>query len=114
MTFSELELKRINKIIGEDLRNRVPPEHRDQLRYEFRIENHNVFLSEVRPRWNQPEEWLAVDFAKLRYIRSQRIWRLYWKRASGKWELYEPKSEDRNLAKLFDAIREDRYGCFFG
>jgi len=114
MTFSELELKRIDKIIGEDFRNRVPPEHRDKLRYEFRIESHNVLLSEVRPRWDQPEEWLAVDFAKLRYIRSQGIWRLYWKRASGKWELYEPKSEARNLNKLFDAIREDKYGCFFG
>ena len=114
MAFSEFELKRIDKIIGEDLRNRVPPEHRDKLRYELRIEGHNVLLAEVRPRWDKPKEWLAVDFAKLRYFKSRGIWKLYWKRASGKWELYEPKSEARNLNKLFDAIREDKFGCFFG
>jgi hypothetical protein len=114
MAFSELERKRIDKIIGDDFKSRVPPEHRDKLRYEYRIENHDVLLSEVRPVWDKPEEWLGLDFAKLRCFRSQNIWKLYWKRASGKWELYKPKGEAKNLKTLFDAITQDRFGCFFG
>ena len=114
MAFNELELKRIDKLIGEYFRNRVPPEHRDKLRYKIRIEGHNVLLFEVRPRWDNPDEWLVLDFAKLRFIRSQNIWRLYWKRASGKWELYEPKGEEKNLKILVDAVKQDQFGCFFG
>ena len=114
MAFSEIEIKRIDKLIGEYFRNRVPPEHRDKLRYNIRIKGHNVFLFEHRPRWDNPDEWLALELAKLRYIRSQNIWRLYWKRASGKWEFYEPKGEAKNLKILVDAIKQDQFGCFFG
>jgi len=114
MPFDELELKRIDKLIGERFRNRVPPEIQNKLRNEVRIEGQNVFISEVRPRWDKPDEWLALDFAKLKYIQNQNIWKLYWKRASGKWELYEPKGEAKDLKRLADAIDQDKYGCFFG
>ena len=114
MAFNELELKRIDKLIGEDFRNQVPSEHRHKLQYDIRIKGHNVFLFEVRPRWYNPDEWHAMDIAKLRYIRRRNIWRLYWMRASGKWELYEPKGESKNLKTLIDAINQDHFGCFFG
>ena len=114
MAFNDLELKKIDRLIGNDFRNRVPPEHRDKLRYEVRVENHNVLLCEVRPRWDKPDEWFALEFAKLRYIRSQGIWKLYWKRASGKWELYEPKGQSKSLKILVEAIKQDQFGCFFG
>jgi hypothetical protein len=114
MAFNDLELKKIEKIISEKFRNRVPSEIQNQLRNEIRIEGHTVIISEVRPRWDKPDEWLPLDFAKLRYIRSQNIWKLYWKRASGKWELYQPKGEDKDLKILADVIDQDRFGCFFG
>jgi len=114
MAFSELDRKRIDKHIGEYLRNRVPPAHRDKLRYEYRIEDNNVYLSEVRPRWKDPDRWQAADFAKLRYIKSRNLWKLYWMRASGKWELYEPHPEARDLKTFVDTIDKDRLGCFFG
>jgi len=114
MAFNEIELKRIDKLIGEYFRNRVPPEHRNKLRYDIRIKGHSVFLFEYRPRWDNPDEWLALEVAKLRYFHSQNIWRLYWKRASGKWEFYEPKGEAKNLKTLVDAIKQDQFGCFFG
>jgi hypothetical protein len=114
MAFDDLELKKIDKTVGEHFRNRVPPEIQDKLRFEYRIEGQNVILSEVRPRWDKPEEWSALDFAKIRYVRKTGIWKLYWMRQTGKWELYEPKEEAKQLKTLVDAIEEDRYGCFFG
>ena len=68
---------------------------------------------ESRPRWDKPSEWLDMDFAKIRYIKSRRLWKLYWKRASGKWEAYKPNSEYGKLHRLISTIDEDRHGCFF-
>jgi len=114
MAFSDSELQKIDKLIGDRFRNRVPPEIQNEFRNEVRIEGQNVFIAEVRPRWDKPDEWLSLDFAKLRYIRSQDIWKLYWKRASGKWEYYQPKGEAKNLKTLADVIDQDQYGAFFG
>ena len=114
MAFSEIELKKIEKLVGEFCQNRVPKKIQNELRYGYRVEGQSIFVYEDRPRWDKPSEWLAVDFAKLLYIRRQHIWKLYWKRASGKWELYEPKGKSRHLGVLIAAIDEDNWGCFFG
>ena len=114
MAFSEFERKRIEKIVGTFCQNRVPERARTQLRYIYRIEGQNVFLSEDRPRWDNPDEWLALDFAKLTYVKSRKIWKLYWMRASGRWERYEPCRKDKHLENLITVIGEDQYGCFFG
>jgi hypothetical protein len=114
MAFSELEIKRIEKIVGTFCDNRVPERFRDKVKVGFRIEAQNIFLFETRPRWNKPSEWLVLDFAKITYVKSRRIWKLYWKRASGKWDQYKPHSEANDIGKLIRTIDEDSYGCFFG
>ena len=114
MGFNEIELKRIDKLIGDFCRNRVPIEIQNKLRYGYRIDGQNIFIYEDRPRWDNPGEWLALDFAKLRFIKKQNVWKLYWKRASGKWEVYEPMGEAKDLHALVSAVKEDKFGCFFG
>lgn len=114
MAFSEFEIKRIDKIVRTFCENRVPERFRDQVKVGFRIEGQNIFLFENRPRWDEPSEWLALDFAKITYVKSRRIWKLYWKRASGKWDQYKPHFVANDIGKLIKTIDEDRYGCFFG
>lgn len=114
MSFSEFELKRIDKLIGTFCWNRVPERARDQLRYSYRVEGQNVIVSEERNRRGKQEEWVALDIARFRYVKSTRRWKLYWMRISGKWQLYEPCNEDKNLETLIEAIGKDTYGCFFG
>ena len=114
MPFSEIELKYIDKYVGDLCRSRVPVKLQNRLRYKYRVEGQDVLISEDRPRWDKPEEWLAIDFAKLKYIRKSHIWKLYWKRASGKGELYKTDCEDTDLAKWVRAISNDQHGCFFG
>ena len=55
-----------------------------------------------------------MPFAKLTFVKSKNIWKLYWKRASGKWETYGPKESSKELSTLVKEIEDDRYGCFFG
>ena len=52
MSFSELELKRIDRTVGELCRGSIPPEHADQLRFECEIKGHAVTIWEVRPPWD--------------------------------------------------------------
>jgi hypothetical protein len=87
---------------------------KDQLRFEYEIEKQNVIIFEVRPVWNKPTESLRLPMAKLSFIKSRNIWKLYWKRASGKWEQYKPKQSDKELSVLVQEIDKDTFGCFFG
>ncbi len=90
------------------------PEIRKQLDYGYRFDNQIIYIYEIRPQWDDPSIYQSMDFAKIRYYKTRRNWNLYWMRASGKWELYEPYPVATNLDKLLKIIRDDEYGCFFG
>lgn len=89
-------------------------EVRKQLDVGYSWDGQSVVLFEIRPQWNEPTKILELPFAKLRYIKSSKIWKLYWRRGSGKWEAYEPKPEGTNLQVLLDEISQDGNGCFLG
>ena len=77
--------------------------------------NGSVFiLFEIRPVWNDPEKIQHIEYAKIRYYKSRRGYKLYWMRASGKWELYDHFAESTYLEKIIDTIKEDKHGCFYG
>jgi hypothetical protein len=114
MSFSEFERQMIKKEVGGLCSRRTPENLKDKLRFEYDIEKQNVIIYEVRPAWNNPEKHTRNPFAKLTYVKSRNIWKLYWKRASGKWERYEPKDSNKVLEVLVQEIDKDPYGCFFG
>ena len=114
MAFSDQQLKRIERQVGALCERRAPAHVRDEFRLRYDVNNHHVFIREARPGWRNPSEWIESDVAKLRYVAAINEWRLYWKRASGKWWLYEPYSRSKTLAAMVDEIDVDSYGCFFG
>lgn len=87
---------------------------REQLDYGYSFDGKIALLFEIRPFWDNPQEIMQSEFAKIRYIKSRKEWNLYWMRASGKWESYEPFPKSNHLKKLISIIKEDKYGCFFG
>ncbi len=114
MSFSEIELKRIDKIVGGLCRQKTPQGQEHLLKFEYRIKGHEVLILEIRPRWNDPQEQTEMSVAKLRLNRTKNIWQLYWQRASGKWLAYDESTNSTNLDELVNAVREDSCGCFFG
>ncbi len=114
MAFSEIELYKIKTYVGVLCNKRAPESIRDKLRYEHTIEKHDVIIYEIRPRWNNPDENTRMPCAKLKFIRSRNIWKLYWHRANGRWYPYDPLKPSRDLADLIAEIDDDPYGCFFG
>lgn len=90
------------------------PEIREQLDVGYSYDGKIFLLFEIRPVWNNPEIKEEYEFAKIRYYQTRKEWALYWMRASGKWESYEPFPTSAYLDKIIEIIGEDIHGCFFG
>jgi hypothetical protein len=45
---------------------------------------------------------------------SNRAWRIFWKRANGRWFRYQPCPDAPTLAEALRVIDVDPHGCFFG
>jgi hypothetical protein len=114
MAFSEIELKRIEIEVGGFCERMAPIEIRNKLNFEYRIKAHDIIIYTQRPRWDNPKEWIESDMAKMKYVRTSNMWRLFWQRANGKWVIYEPFPQSKNLKSIVEKIEKDQYGCFFG
>jgi hypothetical protein len=115
MAFSESELKRIDRRVGELCRRMSPVEYADELRYAYDVDGHAVSIFEERPPSDgSPGEWTRLGVARFRYFRRRGEWQLYWMRADLKWHYYEPVGPAQNLARLVKHVETDRYCCFFG
>ena len=107
----------INELTIKKFVESIRPESseiRTQLDYGYSYNGKITEIYAIRPLWNNPAEIQKIPFAKIRFYKSKQLWNLYWMRASGKWELYEPFSEATYLDKIIEVIREDKHGCFFG
>jgi len=114
VAFDELELKRIDRTVGELCRKCSPPEHADQLRTAYEVEGHSVTMYEERPPWDGVGEWTRRGIARFRYLRSRDEWQLYWLRQDLRWHLYDPDEMPADLASLVALVAVDKYGAFFG
>lgn len=94
---------------------RRPPVHlRDKIREGQRFTDQSIELFFVRPAFQRPGEFTEDSVAKVTYVRSTKAWRIFWKRADGKWHRYEPCPQTKSLAAALAVIHEDSYRCFFG
>ena len=87
---------------------------RKQIDFGYSWGNNIAILFDIRPKWDNPEELLNTEFAKIRYIKTQKEYKLYWMRSSGKWDLYEPFPTATNLQDLLKEVKIDSHSCFFG
>lgn len=115
MAFSEFEIKRINNIVGRYIvENRPPVNIRDKVDMSFRIEGHSVEIFEIRPLWDNPKEKIEEAIAKATYVKSRKVWKVFWQRADLKWHRYEPDPEVDSIDDFVKIIELDEYACFFG
>ncbi len=114
MAFSELELKRIDRTIGDLCRRLSPPEHASELRVVYEVEGHSVSMYEERPPWDGVGGWTRMGIARFRLVRSRGEWRLYWMRRDLRWHRYETEEAANDLGALVAVVEADEYGAFFG
>ena len=117
MAFDDLQHARVKREVEKFLNRKRPPEHvRDQLDlgYAIDVDNQSVEIFEIRPDWRNPEEVMRTPAAKVRYVKSRDIWKLYWMRGDGKWHEYEPVPSVGALEKALEFVEEDANCCFWG
>lgn len=114
MAFSEIELGRIDRLVGGFCRRHSPERFRNELRTNYRVLRHDVLIFESRPAWDDKSRWTEQGMAKLRFNRRADEWRLFWFRASLDWEAYEPLPGSRDPGLLVKEIDRDPHGCFLG
>ena len=114
MAFTELDLRRIDRLVGGLCRRRTRPDLADQLRLDYEIDRQSVVIFEERPDWRDATQRLRTPVAKLRFVRTIGLWTLYWMRADLKWHRYQPAEPTADLAALVEVVDRDEYGAFFG
>ncbi len=116
MPFTDSEIAEHLKVLEESFWTRCrPPVHlRGQVREGQRITGRTIELFIVRPAFNRPEEYIEESISKVQHLPRLRVWRIFWKRADGKWHRYTPFPEVSSLAEALQVIEEDSNGCFFG
>ena len=112
--FDDLELKRIDRTVGELSRRCSPPEHAEEVRTVYEVEGHSVTMYEERPPLDGVGEWTRGGIARFRFSRSRGEWRLYWMRQDLRWHRYVPDDMPADLDSLVPVVEADKYGAFFG
>lgn len=118
MAFKKIEEEN-NRQIFSSFCKKISPQHTNQVWFDYKIEKQDVVIVEKRPFWDQNDSLrkdiiTELDIAKLKFIRTENSWILYWKRANGKWCQYEMEKDTGKLEDLLKEISKDPYGCFFG
>jgi hypothetical protein len=103
------------KIIENYIESIRPPlELRKKIDLGFSFANNEIILFEIRPDWNDETKIHQYPFVKAKFIKSQKIWKIYRMRASSKWELYEPNPTVPDITSFIEIVEEDEHGCFRG
>ncbi|MDN4502722.1 DUF3024 domain-containing protein [Alteromonadaceae bacterium BrNp21-10] len=115
MAISEFEIKRCERELAKFMAAKRPPVHiRKELDFGYRIEDQSVELYEIRPEWRNPENIMHLPFAKTTYIKTKKVWKIYWQRQDLKWHRYEPTPEVKYFEEFLAIVSEDENACFFG
>jgi hypothetical protein len=80
----------------------------------YTFQSGELEIFELRPRWDNPVMIQRHGVVKAKYIKSKKIWKIYWLRATLKWNGYEPCPEVKTLPEFFKVLDEDKHGCFWG
>jgi len=64
MAFAELDLRRIDRTVGDFCRRKSPPKLRDQVRLEYRVTRHEVLVYETRPAFRDRSHWIEHGVAR--------------------------------------------------
>jgi hypothetical protein len=115
MAFSEFEQKRYEKPVKAYIEERRPPPNiRKELDLGYRFTNQSVEMFEIRPAWRRPGEYLEQPIAKATFVKTERIWKIYWQRADLKWHRYDPNPSASTIEEFLTIVEQDEYACFHG
>lgn len=111
MAFNDLEFHTVNKEVKQFVDSIRPPIHiRNEVDIVYTIIDQTIDIGEKRHLWNgKSGEVYISPSARIKYVRSTNLWKLYWMRRDLKWHLYFTGG---TLTELLEVVRNDAH-CFF-
>lgn len=95
---------------------RVPEHARHRVRIECEVDQRDLTIVELHPP-GAPEagdQWMRTPVARLRYLRSRRVWRLYWADRNDRWCAYLQLPFAPDVVDLLAEVDEDPTALFWG
>lgn len=96
--------------------HKVPARVRDKVRIECEADGRDVTIveSHAPSQLGAEEEWMRSPVARLRYMKSRRIWRLYWVDSNDRWHQYPELPWAPDVGELLAEIDRDPTALFWG
>ncbi len=95
---------------------KVPARVRDKVRVECEASGRDLTIIELHavPESGADQEWLRHPVARLRYMKSRGIWRLYWGDSNDRWHEYPDLPWARDVREVLAEIDRDPTALFWG
>jgi hypothetical protein len=113
MSFNDIELRRIKKIVGGFCIDRIPDHQRSQVKLLYEMRGFEVKLSEARP-FRGSHVWTERQVARFKYDPDTIRWQLYFRTPSDRWRKYPSAEPTNNLKALVELLRDDPFHLFWG
>lgn len=114
MAFDEFTRRRLEKIVSSFIEAHRPDAHmRKKLDLGFRIDGQSIEIFDIRPSWKHPEKLMELPVAKTTYVKSQKVWKIYWIRQDLKWHRYDRLPEVRTIEAFLNELSLDPSACFW-
>jgi len=113
MAFSEIELKKIEILVGGLCRKHTHALEKDLLRIDYNILDDEVLILECRPLERDPDEWLKFPVARIQFNPETEEWQLFSQQPDGVWVtcIHCPATTD--LLQVVTMIDINRKQAFF-
>lgn len=94
----------------------LPPDVRNELRYEIDVGDRVITVLECRPPWREGlgTEWTRSPICRFRYTKVRKQWSLYWRDRHQKFHEYDLIDPTPHLSQLIAHVDEDPTGIFWG
>jgi hypothetical protein len=110
---SDVEAKRVQRLLDEFCDARVPVAVRSQLQLAARQEGNGFVLFERRPGFRR-KDWVEIPVAKFRFFVGEQEWALYARNRHERWFLYDLIDRSSRIEVLLNEVDRDPTGIFWG
>ncbi len=115
MTELNFEFEKAKLEVEKYIESKRPPiEVRNEVDLQCRAEGNNIFIYEIRPLWNNPDKKHDVPVAKITYVKSRKIWKIFAQRSDMKWHIHPINPEESLIKEVIRVIDSDEICCFWG
>jgi len=92
----------------------IPGHARHKVRLGYLVRGMAITLFESRPYFQDPARWTTHSVARFRYSKTAGSWTLYRSDRVRKWRLYEALGPQGDFSAVFEEVRADPTGIFWG